>query len=270
MNLLKLSSVVALSATTLLGGATVLADSTDDLKGQVRDVKTDATIQFVPGDGETVVIPPVDENDPDKEVVIPPIPGPDGNYGPLTITYASAFNFGSHEISNVKTHYPLIAEEYELKNNPGVMRPYVSFVQVSDTTGKNEGWNLNVELSEFEADADNAVNKTIAGAQIEFHNSFLKYPGDESQRPTIEMDDVKAVLAPNASMNLINAEVGKGAGVTDIVWGNQDAIDAQNPADGDVLNHAVQLHIPAASAVDATTYSATLDWSLVAGPRDVQ
>lgn len=277
MNLLKLSSVVALSATTLLGGATVLADGQAEAETktkEVRNTNTNASVEFeANGETDTIVRPP--EEGPDGGEVDIDVDGGEGNNtGPLTIAYVPTFDFGEQEISSSLQSYPLIAEMQKLKNDPNTEVPYVSFVQVQDTRGTSEGWHLDVTLSEFEAGPDHdGMNPTLVGAEIHFLDSTLNYvPGDADQEPTLNMTENFVLRPSTGAQRLMTAANKRGAGTTDIIWGNQAELNKQfednnkNPENAtEVLNEAIQLVVPGTHGIDATDYTATLEWTLTAG-----
>ena len=244
---IALTSATALSVTALLGGITAFA-------GPVTKVDTEANITFVANeDEETVVIAP----DGSPDVDIPAIVGPDGetNTGPLTIAFAPTLNFGQQAISNHDARYYMIPETFKEVDGEEYL-PVAAFAQVQDTRGTNAGWILSVTASEFTSDTQNNVLK---GAEISFLNSWLDYPGDEENAPTISSTTIK--LSPGEPTTILEAGNGQGAGASSIVWGTQEAID--NHEEG--LNTDVELFVPGTTAQDATTYTATLTWELIAG-----
>ena len=269
MKLLRLATITALSSTILAGGTvTAFAE-------EARKVTTEGQIQFTPptkDDGELVVIPPVgpDEGGPDVEIK-PEVPG---TTGPLSIMKAATMNFGSQVISNQDQTYEMIAEMAKLTNpeEEGPTHvPYVSFAQVQDLRGNNEGWDLKVSLSNFES---NTQNKILTGAQITLVGSAIRYEGsNQGNAPTAHTAGL--TLLPNgAAQSVMKAEKGKGAGASSVVWGNQKDLTDQFEAEGfdpekDVVkNSAIQLFIPGSTAKDAATYTSTLTWELTETPKN--
>lgn len=266
MKLIRLATIAALSTTVLAGGASAV------FANEVREVTTDGQIEFRPAgedDGDLEVIPPETGPDgPDVEIK-PEVPG---TTGPLSIVKAATMNFGSQIISNQDQTYNMVAEMAELANpvaDGPTHVPYVSFAQVQDLRGSNDGWDLQVSLSDFESESH---NKTLNGAEIELVGSRIQYEGSNANNaPTAHADGLK--LIPNgAAQSVMTAEKDKGAGASSVVWGNQAALNAQfeaedfDPEKDVVENDAIRLSIPGSTAKDATTYKSTLSWELTSTP----
>ena len=259
MKRLKLGTVMALSATILAGGSTLVAGQ------EVREVTTNGRIQFeADTESELEVIPPV--TDPDVEIA-PEVPG---TTGPLSIIKAPTMNFGSQVISNQDQSYAMIAEMAPLAAGTGEV-PYVSFAQVQDVRGTNEGWELQVSLSDFKS---NTQNDTLIGAEIELVGASVQYEGNNVDNAPVAHANHLKLLPNGAARSVMSAPTGKGAGVSSIVWGDQTALTAQftdddfDAATDIVENEAIQLSIPGATAKDATTYTSTLTWELTSTPGE--
>jgi len=256
MKFIRLATIAALSTTLFAGEITAFADET-------RQVNTNGNIQFTPSTDEPqIVVPP--ENEPDVEIN-PEVPG---TTGPLSIVKAATMNFGSQVISNQDQTYNMIAERQQKTGTTGDENkvPYVSFAQVSDTRGSNAGWDLKVSLSDFQA--ENTQNAILRGAEVTLKDPQIQYTGNNQElAPAAHANNLK-LIPNNTSVSVMTAEQGNGAGVSSVVWGNQADLDAQVTAEGDniVTNDAIQLSVPGASAKDATTYTSTLTWELMATP----
>lgn len=264
MNKFKTISAITLSSTILLGGVPVFAEGN-------REAKTDANITFEAGSEDSTVIPPEGTN---PEITIPPV-GPESG-GALSIMYAPTINFGMQEISSSDKFYKMLAEWQTTVDEEGQPTdekiPYVSFAQVQDRRGTNEGWILSVATSDFTSETHNG---TIIGARIHMNNSILRYEGVDSNAPRIVEKNI-VLDTNNESQQILIADRLKGAGASSIVWGNQNELNKQfedlskeeekeEDFTSKIYNDAIQLFVPGSSAIDATTYSATLTWSLVAG-----
>ncbi|PQF25877.1 WxL domain-containing protein [Enterococcus mundtii] len=85
-------------------------------------------------------------------------------------------NFGSQIISTTDEYYNMVAELQKKTGTTGEenMMPYVSMVQVQDTRGTNEGWELRVSLNEFQALTEN-LNKVLKGVKITLLDPTLLY-----------------------------------------------------------------------------------------------
>ncbi|MGA5592502.1 WxL domain-containing protein [Enterococcus mundtii] len=263
MKFIRLATIAALSTSILAGGATVV------LAQETREVETDSTIQFRPfdpdkdEDGELIVDPPVtpEEGGPDVEIE----PEVEGTTGPLSIVKAATMNFGSQVISNQDQTYNMIAEMQPLRET-GELVPYVSFAQVQDLRGTNEGWDLKASLSDFES---NSQNNILTGAEITFVDTSIHYGGsNQDNAPSAHTNGLR--LLPNGSVSVMTAETGQGAGVSSIRWGNQADLNAQFADDTIevVENEAIQLSIPGSTAKDEATYEATLTWELTSTPGE--
>lgn len=262
MKFIRLATIAALSSTILAGGAiSAFAE-------EAREVSTDGQIQFTPPtdeDGELEVLPPLDPDDEDTPDVDIDLEVP-GTTGPLSIVKAATMNFGSQVISNQDQTYAMVAEMQPLKET-GELVPYVSFAQVQDLRGTNEGWDLQVSLSEFES---NTQNNVLTGAQIEFVGSRIQYEGNNAANAPTAHEDGLTILPNGAARSVMTAAEGQGAGASSVVWGNQAELNEQF-ADNSievVRNRAIELSIPGATAKDATTYESTLTWELTATPSE--
>ncbi|MFS0934691.1 WxL domain-containing protein [Enterococcus casseliflavus] len=265
MKLLRFATIAALSSTILTGGAiSAFAE-------EAREVKTDGQIQFTAPtdeDGELEVIPPIDPDEddaPDVELD----PEIDGTTGPLSIMKAATMNFGSQVISNQDQVYDMVAEMQQLRGTEGDENkvPYVSFAQVQDLRGTNEGWNLQVRLSDFESGTQ---NNQLTGAEITFVDHMLRYDGSNQANAPEAHEEGMTLMPDGAARPVMTAAQGKGAGTSSVVWGNQADLNAQfaDETIEVVKNNAIQLFIPGTTAKDAATYESTLTWELTATPSE--
>lgn len=264
MKFIRLATVAALSTTIFAGGVQVFAEEAGESK-EVRDTTTEGKITFTPGDDDTIVDPGTEGPD----VEIPVITDPDGNNkGPLTIATVPTMNFGSQIISTTDETYNMVAERQQLIGTTGDENkvPYVSMAQVDDTRGSNEGWVLNVSLTEFEAATD-TQNKVLKGAHISLHDPSIRYSLDDAaQMPAAHATGLK--LMPNeAGVAVMTAAPEKGAGKSTVEWGDHAAL-AQQIEDGKevVENTSIKLFVPGSTAKDAVTYTSTLTWELESTP----
>lgn len=262
--LFNLTTITLLSSTVLLSGTTVLAEETNNF-GSVTETQTDVTVGFTTStsgeDGEEIeVVPPVD---PENPIVIPPV-DPETNRGPLTIAYVPTMSFGNHEISTQDKEYNMLAETHELEDGSGDA-PYVSFAQIQDTRGTNNGWTLQVSMSDF---ISNSENDTLVGAEILFDANGTQLVTNEEDYTGEAITTTLSKLVPNSgSTDVMKAKEGSGSGTTSVVWGDYDQMtaDADNPEIEAVENASIKLAVPGKTVKDATTYTATLTWELSAG-----
>jgi hypothetical protein len=260
MKFVRLATTTVLTASILAGGVTAFADP-----NPVTKVETDSQITFIADDeSELEVIPPV--TDPDV-IIDPEVPG---TTGPLSIIKAATMDFGTQKISNQEQTYNMLTEWAPLADGSGDQVPYVSFAQVQDVRGTNEGWQLLVTLDDFTSSTQNNV---LTGAKIKFVTGSIEYLGDASNAPTAH-DNNMELEAGGDAQPVMTAADGQGAGASSVVWGDQASLTAQfeDPAfdsDTDVIeNEAIQLIVPGSTAKDATTYESTLTWELTATPDE--
>ncbi|WP_429975006.1 WxL domain-containing protein [Enterococcus sp. DIV0840c] len=258
MKFIRLATITALSTTILAGGAV------SAFAEEAREVTTDGQVEFRPAgeeDGELEVINP--EPGPDVEIE-PEIPG---TTGPLSIVKAATMDFGSQVISNQDKWYNMVAEMQQLAGTEGDENkvPYVSFAQVQDLRGTNEGWDLQVSLDDF---TSNTQNDTLTGANVTLIGSRVQYEGNTPENaPTAHEDGL--VLIPNeGARSVLTAAEGQGAGASSVVWGDQADLNAQFADESveTVENKAIELFVPGSTSKDATTYTSTLTWELTSTP----
>lgn len=265
MKFIRLATIAALSTSIIAGGASAVSAQ------EVRDVSTEGQVSFTAtddnGDGGEIVVTPPETTEP-PTVIDPIVPG---STGPLSIAYAPTMNFGSQVISNQDKTYNMVAEMQTVADEEGNPTdesiPYISFAQVQDTRGTNEGWDLQVSLSDFMSDTQNNV---LTGAEIEFVGSRIQYEGNNLENtPSNHQDGLKLIPGAGA-VSVMTAAEGQGAGTSSVVWGDQADLNAQLEDEEieTVENAAIQLSIPGSTAKDATTYTSTLTWELTSTPGD--
>ncbi|NMP59782.1 WxL domain-containing protein [Enterococcus mundtii] len=246
----------------VFSNVTIISQSSaeDDSDDSFKNVTTEGQITFLPGSEELVVIPP--ETSP--EVIIPPeVPGVTG---PLSIVKAISMDFGRQIISTKDQSYEMIAETAEIMDGSG-QTPYVSFVQVQDLRGTNEGWTLNLSLSDF---TSTTRNNLLKGTEIQLIDPRVHYGGsNEANAPSSNGDLIR--LIPNTgTMNLMTAASGTGAGTSSFVLGNQSDLENQmiDQTTNVVKNTSILLTIPGNTEKDATIYRSMLTWELGMIPDD--
>ncbi|MEB5953164.1 WxL domain-containing protein [Enterococcus innesii] len=221
--------------------------------------KTKGQITFIPNTEETIVIPP--EKNP--EVNIPTdIPGATG---PLSIAKAISMNFGFHAISTKDQTYEMNAEFAELSDRSGIT-PYVSFVQIQDLRGTNEGWTLSLSLSDFTSTTRNGILK---GVEIKLIDPKIHYEGiNEENAPSIKGQSLQ--LIPNTGkVILMAAPFGKGAGTSSFILGNQSDLNNQeiDKKSSIIKNASILLTVPGRTEKDAAIYRSVLNWELAMVPE---
>ena len=187
---------------------------------------------------------PVDPTDPEKPVdpVDPTDPmGPNpGTAGPLSIDFASSFQFGNQKITSETMDYYAKLQEF-ISSLAGP-----NYVQVTDKRGTQEGWSLSViQNGQFKT----AQSEVLAGASLSISSGTAISVTDKQYAPTVVENHT---FVPNSEMNLVNVPAGKGMGT----WIYRFGADASEGA------AAVKLNIPGRSVKLAKEYRTTLTWYL--------
>lgn len=242
MSKLKRSSAVIIAA-VLAGTAVPVIASADTTYGST------GTITYTPS---TAVTPPVDPQDPTVPVT-PVTPNPTdpsnpgtpnpGTAGPLSIDFASSFDFGQQEITSVDKVYDAAAQSL----SDGSTR--TNYVQVTDNRGTLAGWSLNVEATDF-TNGGTGAGSTLTGAQITLGDAQI---ASASSTPA-DVYSASTVLTPNvASATILGATAGNGAGTSLLDFGGTDGANKAT---------AVTLSVPGSTTKLAGAYTSNLTWTL--------
>lgn len=184
-----------------------------------------------------------------------------GTGGPLSIDFASSFNFGVNEISNEDRSYfaraQLILDE---SGTTSETRP--NYVQVSDHRGTSEGWTLSVK-QEGQLKADEITeNSELTGSYIELSNPTVRSNSIDQAPEAVE----SIILDPSASEQpVLVAELEQGSGTWTNAWGEVETVTeteengTQNEVD---VTKAVKLVVPGETPKDAVEYKSVLTWIL--------
>ncbi|GHU38147.1 hypothetical protein FACS1894193_10420 [Bacilli bacterium] len=249
---MKKTTLLSVSLILISLGLAAKADATT-----TQSYESQGIVGFSTGGG---VQPPVDPNKPDPTLPVFP-QNPDGSKpepggdGPLTIDFASSFDFGVHDISNQDQTYVAKAQRYfdsaDLTSN---------YVQVTDRRGTFSGWELKVmEISQFTQIATGPQKyKELKGATISFKNPKPASLNDQYAPKAQAIQN----LIPGVETQIALASLGEGAGTWVIRWGSQENLTQ------DGLSPDVTLFVPGATPKDATAYQTTLNWILSDLPKN--
>ncbi|CAM4107202.1 WxL domain-containing protein [Listeria booriae] len=247
MNVKKylVTSLIAVTAVaTLFNPGTAKA-------AESESITTDGKIRFVKQD-DSAISPPVNPLNPDQ--TIDPADGETpypGTGGPLSIDYASTFDFGNQEITGETKVYnakldkiKVDGSEIEVPNN----------VQITDNRGTNSGWQLNVSQN---GQLKDAADRELNGAKITIKKGTPTTKSDaDITAPTA---NTEINLNPNgdaSSVMVADTEQGMGK------WVDKFGVDNTEAAD------AVTLTVPGKSAKYADSeYATTLTWTLSDTPE---
>lgn len=242
---LAAATAFALAATMMLSSAMgVLAADTDV---SVSDNK----ITFDTGGG--TVTPPVDPEDPDKEIDPDDKEVVTDNKGSLRLDVVPAFDFGTQQIkTGIKNYYAELPKDKTL--NEAI--PY--YAQVTDVRGTGAGWRLSAKMTSQFSDGTN----TLTGAKIKLKNVATKAQSGTTAPGTTWSGDLTYDAQNGGTvLDLASAAVNEGMGVSAVRFGNTDRDGGTLTAD-----ESVELEIPADTQVYKATYKATIQWTLGATP----
>lgn len=227
---------------------------------------TDGIVTFSPSTDPTDPVDPTDPN-PDKPVnpVNPDGTKPDpGTKGPLSIDFASSFDFGLNKISNKTQTYYARAQHYE----EDLVTP--NYVQISDNRGSNAGWTLRLKQNgQFKN--DNTLNKVLTGSVIS-----LTAPKVASATigVTPPVANQAITLDSNGSESLVmTAAKDSGAGTWVNSYGTVETVTEKDAENNDVqadVTKAISLTVPGSTPKDAVSYATTLTWTLTDVPTNTE
>lgn len=222
--LLSILATGTLFMGTAVPSLSVAADSTTD---------TTATATFK--ENTTGPVDPVDPEDPDNPGGNPGT----GENGPLSLDYASSFDFGTNNV-------PTKDETYTAKSDNGSS----NYVQVTDQrAGGPKGWTLTVaENDQLKSDSGD----TLTGAELLLGSGSVKTTsGNETNgNNTVTSSTNTTPLSTNgATSTVMSAKAGGGFGTWLDVFGKAD-------------DSSVKLNVPVSAHPDAANYSTNLTWTL--------
>lgn len=186
-----------------------------------------------------IPVDPIDPIDPEKPVK----PGTDG---PLSLDYASAFNFGEQIITPNDEVYYAATQEVVIEGEHS-QKPL--YAQVTDGRGSEieAGWNLSIKQNgQFKTESGKVLN----GAIIKFTTGQTETVS-ESKSPSTVTAEVALVADGSATSKLMEASTGEGAGTHIYRLG-----------DLNTMEQGVQLHIPGKSTKVKDKYTTSLTWIL--------
>lgn len=224
--------------TTLLGilasGTLLFGSAMPVMAAATSTADTDATVTFK--ENNTGPTTPVDPEDPDIDN--PGVPGT-GNEGPLSLDYASTFDFGTHDV-------PTTDQVYTALDDTAGDGSTANYVQVTDQrAGEVKGWTLSVAQN-GQLTAEKSA-RTLDGAQIQIGTGTVK-TGSENTSGT-PVSSTVALDTNGASSVVMDAAAGNGFGT----W-----VDAF----GTKGSSTVKLAVPVESHPDADKYTSKLTWTL--------
>ncbi|MDR2833908.1 MAG: WxL domain-containing protein [Streptococcaceae bacterium] len=197
----------------------------------------------------TTTNPIIDPEIPTNPITVTPVdpelpPNP-GTAGPLTIDFASTFQFGTQAITSQTMNYQAAAQ-------PTSAGDRSNFVQVTDNRGTLAGWDLKAKATDFTVSGTTnptGTGQTLKGAVITLGDLHHVSASDASQDAVVSAG---GALTPGADLAIMNAVNGAGAGTHVATFGTNAT---------DTLP-AVTLNVPGATTKLAAKYVSTITWTL--------
>ncbi|KAF1299126.1 hypothetical protein BAU15_00330 [Enterococcus sp. JM4C] len=255
---MKKQVAYSLLTTLILSGMGISASAAE------QSITSNGVVEFIPGTGITEPIDPdVDPTNPETVGPVTPIDPTDpegkptpGTAGPLSIDFASSFDFGLNKITNKTMDYYARAQKF---SNGTAAR--ANYVQVSDNRGTNAGWQLTVTQQTQLTATTKTANDVLTGAVISLSEAAVNSLAT-SAAPTPE---AQVKLTPGEPEKVTTAAKDTGAGTWVTKWGSVEEVTEKNAAGEEsqvAVNKAVKLTIPGATAKDAVKYASVLTWTL--------
>ncbi|GGC90530.1 WxL domain-containing protein [Enterococcus wangshanyuanii] len=229
---------IVLGAVTLIAGAALIGSNVwaDD----ENQTNSDAFLRY---EKNLSIVEPVDPIDPPN--VIDPGEEKPGTEGPLSIDYASDWNFSSHESSDEDENY--FAMKDVVYYLDGEEKEVPNFFQVTDNSGKNAGWTLYIQQNgQFKTE-----DSSLKGAQIVLQAPEIYTLGDGDEpatKGTIQLD-------PSGQVSpLLVAAKDQGTGTWIGTFGTENDAD-----------EAIQLKVPGKVSKEEGKYTTSFTWILATG-----
>lgn len=241
-----------------LGVMGVLANSTTVKAADIgANYQSNGAVRFIPNTDPISPVDPTDPTDPIEPIDPTDPEGPNpGTSGPLSIDFASSFDFGVNQISSVDVRYYANPQRYA---EAGKETP--NYVQISDNRGLSTGWNLQVK-QETQFKNDDAKYSELKGAVITIKDTEAVSNATEVDAPTVSEN---ITLQPGEAVMVMAAAKGAGDGTWISRFGKLEQV-AEKQADGSMKevtkNTSVQLDVPGSTPKSAVDYRSRLTWVL--------
>ncbi|MCI1904271.1 MAG: WxL domain-containing protein [Enterococcaceae bacterium] len=227
--------------------------------------ESEGTVDFAPASG---IVEPVHPYHPEEKIVLVDAVSEEspasGQEGPLSIDFASSFDFGANKISAQDQVY--FAEAQTQKDVQDTTAP---FVQVSDHRGTATGWILTLKQNGQLRTSAKTKPQELSGAQIVLKNarvnSIVTDIDEPEARQELQMDPAGTETV------VLSAEEGAGTGTWTVYWGALKKIAKENPAGQKEVRQVadgVVLKVPGSILKAPATYHTELIWNLKDIPKN--
>lgn len=243
--------VTKIALAGVIGVGTLFGSSAFVSAEVVNNYDTKANVEF---EENKDITPPVDPEDPDPTnpvdpEVDPEVPGQEiepGTQGPLSIDYASHFNFGKIKKSGNAATYKASPISIILPDT--TKKDVAPYVQITDNRGSHAGWTLNVKQAEQLANVD--TDSELDGAQITLTEGVVT-----GTAATDGIEGVAVTLNPTGEATpVFGAAEGSKGGTFTNSFGTAEEV-------------GVELAIEAGTKIDDGLYQANIEWTLEDTPQ---
>lgn len=249
---MKYNKIISLASVMALGlsmGAGVVSAAGQD----GGEYTSNGLIEFTPGEQP---VDPVDPLDPEQPVDPTDPTDPEGKPqpgtpGPLSIDFASSFNFGDNKITSKDETYYAGLQKYKDKDTDQELREGPNYVQVTDNRGTLAGWTLKVkQTKQFETDDSHKLD----GAKITLINGNINTVSESAPATAVDKIEIDNM---NEDLLVMSAKKDAGAGTFLTRWGDEDLAKSKEN---------VQLFVPGKAVKKKAQYKTSFVWTLTDVP----
>lgn len=249
---MKYNKIISLASVMALGlsmGAGVVSAAGQD----GGEYTSNGLIEFTPGEQP---VDPVDPLNPEQPVDPTDPTDPEGKPqpgtpGPLSIDFASSFNFGDNKITSKDEIYYAGLQKYKDKDTDQELREGPNYVQVTDNRGTLAGWTLKVkQTKQFETDDSHKLD----GAKITLTNGNINTVSESA--PATAVKEI-AIDKMDADFLVMSAKKDAGAGTFLTRWGDEDLAKSKE---------SVKLFVPGKAVKKKAQYKTSFVWTLTDVP----
>ena len=249
---MKYNKIISLASVMALGlsmGAGVVSAAGQD----GGEYTSNGLIEFTPGEQP---VDPVDPLDPEQPVDPTDPTDPEGKPqpgtpGPLSIDFASSFNFGDNKITSKDETYYAGLQKYKDKDTDQELREGPNYVQVTDNRGTLGGWTLKVkQTKQFETDDSHKLE----GAKITLINGNINTVSESTPATAVDKIEIDNM---NEDLLVMSAKKDAGAGTFLTRWGDEDLAKSKEN---------VKLFVPGKAVKKKAQYRTSFVWTLTDVP----
>lgn len=257
--LVIIAGIISLTALALNGVNAQAATDTSKVGDSTGTVTLKKTV--LPAGGAEVVDPGTVSPAPVEPVTPPEIKAEVGD-DTASLVYYPDFNFGEHTYQVTKAAtYDALAPTFTKEDNTKAAMP--NFVQVNNSP-EAKNWKVSVKATDFSATG--ASSSILAGAAINLKDVTVK----NQMGNTATTADTKYTLTPGSSVTIGNYtkptdDTYNKLSINSVVFGavSQTTTGAEDESGKAVAyNPGVQLSLPSGMAIQNTTYTADLEWTM--------